>query len=103
MDAPEDALSAINGNEYCIMRNLYTVELLAKLLEQIKSRQLETGAGQDIPRLNAGSDIIYSPFVENKQFFDLFRQPVVDAILRACLTIATTRDSTRGRTISCAR
>ncbi|MBC7501693.1 MAG: phytanoyl-CoA dioxygenase family protein [Herminiimonas sp.] len=85
MDAPGDALAAINDNGYCIIRNLYPVDLLATLLENITSQKLATGDGKGIPRLNAGSDIIYSPFVENKQFFDLFRQPAVDSILRACL------------------
>lgn len=81
----QTAVASIAGQGYVLIRDLYPTDRLSSLLDKITSQQLVTGVGKDIPRLNAGSDIIYSPFIQNKHFFDLFRQPEVDDILRACL------------------
>lgn len=85
MTQAQKAIEEIRTQGYAILRSVYDTALLKDLLAEIHSGRMDMGEGANIPRLNSGSDIIYSPFLKDKAFFDLFRLPLVDEILRACL------------------
>lgn len=70
---------------FVVMKKVFSTDLLNSLLAEIKTGQLSLGGSSNVPRLNRGSDIIYSPFLKDKRYFDLFREPVIESILKTCL------------------
>jgi hypothetical protein len=78
----ETEILELETNGYTVIKSLFDLKLLQSLLSDIKTGNLDTGEGADIPRLNRGSDIIYNPFFYDKRFFDLFRDKTIDHLMQ---------------------
>lgn len=75
-------INDLNTRGFTVIKSLLDNSILKDLLELIKTGNLNTGNGSNIPRLNRGSDIIYNPFFYDLRFFELFRKKEVDQILQ---------------------
>ena len=78
-------MQSMQEDGFVVIKKLLDPQELNELLIDIKMGKVTSNSVADVPRLNIGSDIIYSPFLLDKRFFDLFRNPVIEAILMACL------------------
>lgn len=79
------SIDELQENGFTILKKVFEKDVLHSLLSEIKSGELQSDSADNVPRLNKGSDILYSPFLKNKVFFDIFRHPTIEKILIACL------------------
>ena len=81
----QEYIQILQRDGFVIIKDLLDTDELNQLLSNINSGQIISNSDANVPRLNMGSDIIYSPFLLDKKFFDLFRTPVIEQILMATL------------------
>ena len=67
---------------YAVIKGCIDQNILKELLEGVKSGSVSIGEGNEIPRLNKGSDFLYIPFLRDQRFLKLFREEPIDIILR---------------------